>query len=498
MAAAGHQSVFGPSPGSAPNQQTQTQDDSLALSGSSLESQIKSLMFRQSPRLTPFAASATSSTYCYPAGPPTINLRSKHARLGPEAAAARERYEQNATTADTLPVFHAKEDSGMIVMFDHPKLTMLLDKRPGDTNQCFGLGRLLESADFSDVELIVGADAIIIKAHCNILSMRSTFFAALLRSKMVESITRKIKLPECHYQTIRDILHYIYTGDIPHRHHPGFLARLYKEADFLGIPELMEWVKDHLHNAVIFHERNRRSTEPGIEKQLISSTWVVCMIRGLSESLSTPQQWMDTIGSTLSRLPAWPEFESWLQDKEFRSMLDENPIPARIFLVKSHGTCALLQRANLGQELDLVRIKSDRSRLSHELEALRHSKRQQDAQNEQQRERMIRDTVRLELECGRQKEELARVKLEKAQQWAELKAVNSQYARTREQYLELQGRITDKKYLNEIAALRKREEGKKKENEKAKEGDEEKDAESGNVSGPRWSFYMTRSKSQRQ
>ncbi|XP_058808590.1 speckle-type POZ protein-like [Phymastichus coffea] len=73
-------------------------------------------------------------------------------------------------------------------------------------------GQLLNSEQFSDVTLRVdGAD---IRAHKNILACRSPVFRAMFTHPMKEARSNQVQITDVDYGTMRELLRYIYTGEL--------------------------------------------------------------------------------------------------------------------------------------------------------------------------------------------------------------------------------------------------------------------------------------------
>ncbi|UYV64797.1 SPOPL, partial [Cordylochernes scorpioides] len=75
---------------------------------------------------------------------------------------------------------------------------------------------LLENKLFSDVTLCVDGQEI--KAHKNILSARSTVFAAMFDHGMEENLQNRVVIEDLEPQIVRGMLRYIYTGTAPNLH----------------------------------------------------------------------------------------------------------------------------------------------------------------------------------------------------------------------------------------------------------------------------------------
>ncbi|KAF3909603.1 hypothetical protein AA313_de0206126 [Arthrobotrys entomopaga] len=186
---------------------------------------------------------------------------------------------------------------------------------------CTGFPKLYESSRFSDIEIVVGPNETTFHAHCAILCEKSSFFDKSLK-KLAEYPTT-IKLPTCHAETFEVILRYLYTGEIKHSQHPGMVARLYKDANFLGIPEIKEHVLSLFLEKISFESIQVDDWE----------VYVIGMVRGLAESIDSSHGWKDAT-LIFNAVVEMRGFESWVNSKKFMEMLDENAIPARMMLQK--------------------------------------------------------------------------------------------------------------------------------------------------------------------
>ncbi|KAJ6256768.1 hypothetical protein Dda_8635 [Drechslerella dactyloides] len=398
-----------------------------------------------------------------------------------------------------------EDDIDMVFMADHPKLKGLLNDRTGPTNEPNGFPNLVDSPRFSDVDLIVGPSAIVIKAHRNILAERSPFFDAVFRSDMQESQTGKVNLPDCHYQTIQDILHYFYTGEIVHSHHPGFLARLYQDADYLGVPDLMNFVAEHFTLSIHYHNRLKTSNRPIDPDDVITPTWVVCAISGVANSISSPKRWNDHFGHMLALLNNMPEFEKWVADEEFIHMLDDNPIACRLLLQGSERKVAGLRKHVDAADKEMRRMNTEHEVQAREIVRLREAKRLCEQERHCELERAKNNEMRMQNAHKHLTEELYLVKAEKEAQAAELKVLTQDYFRKCDRILELQSSsVSDTEFSTRFSKViigdcesfegnsledekEDKDKQKGKEKEEKKEGGKEKEGRSGSsASSKRW------------
>lgn len=75
------------------------------------------------------------------------------------------------------------------------------------------LGSLLHDEKFADVVIVVGEREI--KAHKNILAVRSPVFAAMFDSDMEESAQNRVTITDLDYEVVEQMLRYMYTGQAP-------------------------------------------------------------------------------------------------------------------------------------------------------------------------------------------------------------------------------------------------------------------------------------------
>ncbi|XP_061386089.1 speckle-type POZ protein-like [Musca vetustissima] len=83
-----------------------------------------------------------------------------------------------------------------------------------DTDLFQDMGKLLQSEKFSDVTLMVEKQQL--KAHKNILSMRSEVFAAMFDNEaMTENTSNCVDINDMEYPVVREMLTFIYTNQAP-------------------------------------------------------------------------------------------------------------------------------------------------------------------------------------------------------------------------------------------------------------------------------------------
>ena len=80
-------------------------------------------------------------------------------------------------------------------------------------NSNIELGRLLESSEFSDVDLLVeGGQDIGLRAHKSVLASSSPVFRAMFEIDMEERKLSLVKIHDIQYEVLKEMLRYIYTG----------------------------------------------------------------------------------------------------------------------------------------------------------------------------------------------------------------------------------------------------------------------------------------------
>ena len=75
------------------------------------------------------------------------------------------------------------------------------------------LHSLLDSGDFSDVVLVVGAKEF--RVHKNILAARSDVFRAMFSSDMAEQVTSRVVIEDIEVEVMELLLAYVYGDRIP-------------------------------------------------------------------------------------------------------------------------------------------------------------------------------------------------------------------------------------------------------------------------------------------
>ncbi|EPS42074.1 hypothetical protein H072_3837 [Dactylellina haptotyla CBS 200.50] len=233
--------------------------------------------------------------------------------------------DESTVTEDEIRVEDAEifSDSYMILSHSEENLKNLIslhDSWSTDKNTAW-FPKLFETSRFSDVNFIVGPAKTMIKAHRGILCERSSFFQNLF-DKPVDNPHKvhNIRVPDYHVETFRAILRFLYTGQVDHSRHPGYVARLYKEAGSLGIPELQEYAVSYLVNTI-----THKAPEV-----MDWALYIIGMINGLAECYSL---WSD-LEPVFDAIVHMEDFETFSNREEFVKMMDENAVPARILFQK--------------------------------------------------------------------------------------------------------------------------------------------------------------------
>ncbi|EPS42147.1 hypothetical protein H072_3836 [Dactylellina haptotyla CBS 200.50] len=170
---------------------------------------------------------------------------------------------------------------------------------------------------FSDVRLMVGPKNTVIPTHKIILSEGSTYFERLFASENQKKTTTKVTLHECHPGTVERIVKYIYTGRITHSYHPGHVARMYREASLLEVPEIVNHIKSFLI-------RN-------ISRQEGSTVYSTTAIEALAQCVATAEAW-EGLEEFLWLAMKRPEFYEWVRKDSSARVLDGNATISRLML----------------------------------------------------------------------------------------------------------------------------------------------------------------------
>ncbi|KAF3936599.1 hypothetical protein ABW19_dt0207920 [Dactylella cylindrospora] len=195
-----------------------------------------------------------------------------------------------------------------------------------------GFPKLLFNTQFSDAKLFIGPNRVYVPAHKAILSERSKLFEQCLRIPGVDSLHLETR----HYRTVKEILRYLYTGKLEHSEHPGYLTRLYIEADYFGIGE----IKSHVVNYV------KTVVAGGVSSVIVDIPYILCLLRGLAECVKASDcaTW-DDFKDILCAIVKHESFNRWLGNAELHKFLGETGVVATILLYNyKEGITSLLEK----------------------------------------------------------------------------------------------------------------------------------------------------------
>ena len=103
---------------------------------------------------------------------------------------------------------------------------------------------LFKSMEFSDVTFNVSGQQF--PAHKAILSARSRVFSAMFQHPMRERLTSVVNIPDIEPDVFKELLHYIYTGEVPSKRMEEVAAGLLAAADKYLLQSLKQACGDHL------------------------------------------------------------------------------------------------------------------------------------------------------------------------------------------------------------------------------------------------------------
>lgn len=109
--------------------------------------------------------------------------------------------------------------------------------------------RLLTEREFCDITLNVQDTEF--KAHINILSARSSVFAAMFKHETSEKQSGIVNIPDCDPESFQEFLEYLYCGYLENISFRSAFY-LYKTADKYDIQELKEFCVEYMeHNLTV-------------------------------------------------------------------------------------------------------------------------------------------------------------------------------------------------------------------------------------------------------
>ncbi|XP_065214343.1 speckle-type POZ protein B-like [Planococcus citri] len=121
------------------------------------------------------------------------------------------------------------------------------DIMPIETPSCTlsdDLSQLLEDQEFCDVTLSVNGQQF--KAHKNILSARCSVFKAMFKHRMQEANSNRVEITDVKPDVFRELLHYIYTGNVKNTETATFMDLLVAAADKYDLQNLKFLCEDAL------------------------------------------------------------------------------------------------------------------------------------------------------------------------------------------------------------------------------------------------------------
>lgn len=107
----------------------------------------------------------------------------------------------------------------------------------GEKNIIQGLKRLLYSQSQCDVQFVC-KNGEVVGAHTLILSAGSPVFAAMFQSKSLEAGVNKVKIDDCEMDVVKQLLIYLYTGNVPNLSDDEAILLFFKLSDKYGIETL--------------------------------------------------------------------------------------------------------------------------------------------------------------------------------------------------------------------------------------------------------------------
>ncbi|KAF3936560.1 hypothetical protein ABW19_dt0203312 [Dactylella cylindrospora] len=219
------------------------------------------------------------------------------------------------------------------------ELKHLKDKAVTERWQFHAAWILEYSRYFSDVSIYVGPDRKEIRAHratilkipalfdkCNELHKRriAQIRATQDRSALRDEPRWEIFLPDSHYDCVLSIIKWAYTGELIHNEHPGYLARLYLEADSLKAQLLKVYLLRYLRGVMVSARK---------ECDSLKVEYTLCLFRGLAHCVSSrPGTTWDDFQGILQSIAVRKEFSNCINNPEMKVLLEHNGALATILL----------------------------------------------------------------------------------------------------------------------------------------------------------------------
>jgi len=187
-----------------------------------------------------------------------------------------------------------------------------------------GFPKLFSDSLFADVRLSVGPDAIEVGAHQAILAEKSDYFHEYFKNSVaVCPCSSKVYMSTFNSNVLKNILQFIYTGQIKHSEHPAQIAELYHESIYLGVKPFTDHIIQYIKRMI--------KEGHGLNNE-VSMEYVITLIRGLKfrEQLSR----VDDVNEILGLVVEDSRFDAWLDQNEFLKLLEDHPEVSSVMLCR--------------------------------------------------------------------------------------------------------------------------------------------------------------------
>ncbi|XP_057378068.1 uncharacterized protein LOC130700076 [Daphnia carinata] len=162
----------------------------------------------------------------------------------------------------------------------------------GEKNVIHGLKRLLYSQSQCDVQFVCknGQE---VGAHTLILSTGSPVFAAMFHSKPLIPGVNKVKIDDCEMDVFKQLLVYLYTGNVPNLSDDKTIVMFFKLSDKYGIETLKNQCVELLvkrvtiSNAISLLILSRLHAVPKLLESVLE------FVAGNGFEVCSQQKWMD-------------------------------------------------------------------------------------------------------------------------------------------------------------------------------------------------------------
>ena len=156
------------------------------------------------------------------------------------------------------------------------------------------LSCLLTNPDqmFADLRLVCGQEGVEILCHTNILAARSPVFCAMFQHDTAEARKKQVTVTDLEPQVVRDMLHYIYTGEVKRS---GCEEELLAAADKYSLLELKsmcetalckETMVDNVLQRLVLADRHNAEKLKKVSTNLVISN---------SDSIVKQNEWRETL-----------------------------------------------------------------------------------------------------------------------------------------------------------------------------------------------------------